>query len=206
MQLSQELRSFLENSKIKNTLQNLLDTLESKSFGLILFLLMLPAALPLPTFGITHVLEIVVVLVSLQLILLRPTIWLPKKILTTEVAWMSDKKFVSGLAGFVAKIEQFSKPRLSFLVCSKVGKILTGVFSLILAVTSFFAPLATGLDTLPAVGAVLIAFGLVFEDGILWLLGVVVGIVGIVTVVAAYYFGLQIFGQLWQQVMRLINL
>ena len=206
MKLSEELQSFLENPNIKNTLQNLLDTLESKSFGLVLFVLMLPAALPIPTFGITHILEAVAVLVALQMILLRPTIWLPKKVLTTEVAWMSDIKFVTGLKAFVQKIEKFAKPRFSFLVLSKGGKILTGIVSLIFAVIAFIAPLATGLDTLPAIGVVLIGLALVFEDGVLWILGILVGIIGMALVIASYYFGFQIFGQLWQQLMRLITI
>jgi hypothetical protein len=53
-----------------------------------------------------------------------------------------------------------------------------------LCVASALAPPLTGLDTLPALGAVLVALALILEDVILLVLGLVVGTGGIILLIA----------------------
>ncbi len=60
---------------------------------------------------------------------------------------------------------------------------MTGVFLAIFSAAAFLAPPFSGLDTLPSLGVVLIALSIIFEDMLLYILGLVVGVVGIGTVI-----------------------
>ena len=76
--LSERLKKWLK-SENKKTLSSLDDTFEEKSFAVAFLLLMALAALPIPTGGITHVLELINMLVAFELIIGRHTLWLPKR-------------------------------------------------------------------------------------------------------------------------------
>jgi hypothetical protein len=66
-----------------------------------------------------------------------------------------------------------------------------GAVVLVLSLTAFLAPPFTGLDTLPALGVVLLSVGVLLDDALLALVGVIVGAIGIVLVLilgtAAYH-------------------
>jgi hypothetical protein len=49
----------------------------------------------------------------------------------------------------------------------------------VLVVTAFLAPPFTGLDTLPSIGVVLISLGVLLEDPLLGLAGLLVGAAGV---------------------------
>jgi hypothetical protein len=55
---------------------------------------------------------------------------------------------------------------------------------LALSLTAFLAPPFTGLDTLPALGVVLISLGVLLDDSVLALVGVIIGALGVLLVLA----------------------
>lgn len=59
---------------------------------------------------------------------------------------------------------------------------ITALIIIGLTTIAFFAPPFSGLDTLPAMGVVLIALSLILEDIILYVLGIIVGSGGILLV------------------------
>ena len=52
-----------------------------------------------------------------------------------------------------------------------------------LTLTAFLAPPFTGLDTLPSLGIVLISLGVLFEDALLALIGLIIGAAGVLLVI-----------------------
>jgi hypothetical protein len=58
-----------------------------------------------------------------------------------------------------------------------------GALVFVLTLTAFVAPPFTGLDTLPSLGVVLLSLGVLLDDSLLALVGVVVGAVGLLLVV-----------------------
>src|SRR5690349_9627156 len=60
-------------------LADLVNKFEEKGFAILCFLLMALPALPLPTGGVTHVFEVIVLLLGLEMIAGRKRVWLPKK-------------------------------------------------------------------------------------------------------------------------------
>ncbi len=59
-----------------------------------------------------------------------------------------------------------------------------GVIFLIFTIAAFVSPPFAGLDTLPALGAVIIALSLILEDVLLLLIGSLVGSLGVGLVIA----------------------
>ena len=76
MRLSDELEGWLRSAGDK-TLGSLIDLFEERSFAVLFLFLLGPSALPLPTGGVTQVLEVIAILLALQLIANRDCVWLP---------------------------------------------------------------------------------------------------------------------------------
>src|SRR6185503_5226296 len=97
-----------------------------KSFAILFVLLMGVPALPLPTGGVTHVFEVIAVLLAAQLTVGRDEIWLPKRLCARELE--SDARFLNGLIKAIRRVERFSKPRLRFLFGHRLTNLLFGLF------------------------------------------------------------------------------
>jgi hypothetical protein len=161
------------------TLGSLIEVFEEKSFAILFVFLLGVPALPLPTGGATHVFEIIAALLSVQLIVGRDQIWLPQKWCKLELAGPKQQRFIAGLMKLIRKLERISRPRLRFLFHHRVSNSVFGLLVLGGTAGAFFAPPFTGLDTLPALGVVLVSLGVLLEDVIVVALGLIVGVGGV---------------------------
>ena len=94
------------------TLGGLIDAFGKGSFALIFVVLMAVPALPLPTGGVTHVFEIVVMLLALELIVGRRTVWLPERWRSARAGRrQSSEKFITTLLRRIRSLERLSRPR-----------------------------------------------------------------------------------------------
>ena len=66
----------------------------------------------------------------------------------------------------------------------RLSAILFGAVVFVLSLTAFLAPPFSGLDTLPALGVVVLALGVLLEDLVLAVVGLVIGALGALVVVA----------------------
>ena len=176
--VSQELERWLKEPGTK-TIGSLLDVFEEKSFAILFVLLMGVPAIPAPTGGATHVFEVITVLLALQLIVGRDEIWLPQRWREKELSGPRQKKFLDRLMRIIRWLEKFSKPRFRFLFDRRLTNIAFGLVITGLSVAAFFAPPFSGLDTLPALGAVLISLGVLLEDFAFVVVGLVIGAAGV---------------------------
>ena len=163
----------------ETTLGGLIDFFGQKSFALVFVLLLGVPALPLPTGGATHVFEIVAVLVALQLIAGRDQIWLPARWRKLELAGPRQQRFIGGLVRMVRRLERFSSPRLRWVFNHRLSNIVFGLLVVAGTVGAFLAPPFTGLDTLPALGVVLLSLAVLLEDIAIAVVAVIVGAVGV---------------------------
>jgi hypothetical protein len=146
----------------------------------VLFVLLLAlSALPLPTGGVTHVFELIAMLLALELIAGRTTVWLPERWRQRELG--SERSFESLLAR-IRWLESHSRPRLGFLLRHRLSGIVNGALVLVFTLGAFVAPPFSGLDTLPSLGVVLLSLGVLLDDALLASVGLVVGAVGVVLV------------------------
>ena len=148
---------------------------------LFVFLLAVPA-LPLPTGGVTHVFELIAMLLALELIAGRRTVWLPERWKRRQLGAAEQKRFSEGLVRRIRWLERHSRPRLGFLLTHRLSGVVFGALVLVLTVTAFLAPPFTGLDTVPSLGVVLLSLGVLLDDALLALIGVIVGAVGVLIV------------------------
>lgn len=179
--LSDRLERWLRPGPPKS-LGSLNELFGEKSFAVLFVLLLAVPALPLPTGGVTHLFELIAMLVALELIVGRQTIWLPQRWRQRELGPAAQKRFSELLLRRIRWLERHSRPRGAYLFHHRLGGIGYGVAVLALSLVAFLAPPFTGLDTLPALGVVVLSVGVLLDDALLALAGVVVGTVGVVLV------------------------
>jgi hypothetical protein len=161
------------------TLGSLIDVFEEKSFAILFVLLLGVPALPLPTGGATHVFEIIAVLLALELIAGRDQIWLPQRWRKLELAGQRQQRFITALMKMIRRLERFSRPRLRFLFDHRLSNIVFGLLVIGGSAGAFLAPPFTGLDTLPALGVVLLSLGVLLGDFVVVVVALIVGVAGV---------------------------
>lgn len=175
---SKTLHSWLISND-KKTIGSMLDVFDEKSFAFLFLVLMIFPAAPLPTGGLVHIFEVIVILIALQLVIGRKELWLPKKLKKVELDSVTRKKVLPFLEKRVKFFERFAKPRLGGVMNNTWFRSQLGIFVILFTLGAFFAPPFTGLDTLPSLGVVFIAIGVILNDLAILLVGYVVGAVGL---------------------------
>jgi hypothetical protein len=175
---SDQLEAWLRSEQTK-TLGALGDVSGEKSFAVTILFLMFVPALPLPTGGITHVFEVITVLLAAQMVLGRRTIWLPERWQRRELGALTTGKAVPFMIRRIRWFEKFSRPRGERLYRQRWFGRLLGLALMGLAIGSAAAPPFSGLDTLPALGAVAVALSIILEDVVVLGIGLAIGAAGI---------------------------
>ncbi len=170
------LRRWLSD-KPSRTVDELIRAFPEKSIAVVIFVLMLLPATPLPTGGITHVFEIIALLGAVQLMLGRSMLWLPERLRQAEL----DTRSLRQLEKIIDRLSRWER-RLSFVTVRlelAAGRRFVGVVLGLFILGAFLAPPFSGLDTLPALGAVLAALALVLDSAGFLAVGIILGTVGI---------------------------
>lgn len=185
--LSKELqRYFFEEDRGETvSLAQVIALAEEKVFGVILVLLALPSALPLPAVGYSVPFGILIFLVAVQLVVGRKSLWLPlawqrKTIKTEKVQGILEK----GLP-WLKKIEAIAHPRFPIICQTQGGRVVMGL-SMMLMATSMICPIP-GTNTLPAIGVFITAFGLQEDDGLISAAGILFSVFIAVVMVSVIY-------------------
>ena len=178
VKFSDRLEKWLKSNDSK-TLGDLQLVFGDKAFALAFLLLLSIPALPLPTGGISHATEIVAMLLALEMVIGRQAIWLPKRWQKLSLGKTSQKKALPFLMRRIRWFEKFSRPRLGSFLEQRGMRSVIGLTVFLLSLGAFLAPPFSGLDTLPALGVVIIALGLILEDVVFYIIGTFIGILGI---------------------------
>lgn len=205
MALTDDLKNFFEDTTTHNTLANLVKHLKEKSFAIIVLLLLLPSALPIPTGGLTNVFELIALFIALQMITRRPFLWLPQKLIHMELKWASDQRFVSAVTKYLQVFEKYLRPRFALVMRNPAFDVFAGIALFLGILGALTAPWFTGLDTLPSIGVVVMALALVSEDLVMFVLGLVCALIGLTLVVLVWMFGIGILGFLWQGLVNFVS-
>lgn len=175
---SKHLETWLKSDKPK-TLQGLVDNFAEKSFAILFLVLMAISALPLPTGGLTHIFEVITMLLALELIAGAPRVWLPKRWRGLHLAPRLQNATLPTLVKVIRRVERYSRPRLNVLLNNVVIIRVVGLLVFALSLSAFLAPPFSGLDTLPSLGVVLISLAVILEDFLVFVLGLAIGAAGI---------------------------
>jgi hypothetical protein len=179
---SDELEGWLRSDEPK-TLGALNDVFDERSFAVAITLLMFPSALPIPTGGVTHVLEVVTLLLAAQIVIGRDEIWLPRRWRGRELGSTMTGKAIPFVIRRVRFFERHSHGRVVWLFEQGWFLRLLGVIIFVFTVGAIVAPPFSGLDTLPALGVVLIALSIILRDIAFVVAGAVLGTGGIALII-----------------------
>jgi hypothetical protein len=181
---SHKLEAWLKSKKPK-TLTSLDEVFGEKSFAITILLLMFIPSLPLPTGGITHIFEIITVLLALEVLLGLKTIWLPKRWKQMKLAGVIERRAIPMILRRIRWFEKHSSQKFNRIFQLSLFTRLNALVIIVFTAASFLAPPFSGLDTLPALGVVLLCLSVILEDVRVFLLGYITGIAGVAIVVAA---------------------
>jgi hypothetical protein len=172
--VSDELEEWLESDR-KKTVGDLVDTFGPRSFAILFIVLMALPALPLPTGAISHVLEVLTVLLALELVIGRREVWIPQRFENRELKSVTNPKFSRSLLKRIRWFEKFSRPRMAGLLENRLTSVVFGVAVAGLTVAAFFSPPFSGLDTLPSLGVVVLSLGVLLGDIVIAVIGLAIG-------------------------------
>lgn len=143
-----------------------------------------PSALPLPTGGVTNLLEVIAMLLALQLVIGRRTIWLPLRWRAVVITGPRSGRFIQRLIRLVAWVEQRSRPRGRFVFGNRLSNAIFGALVFIGTAGAFVAPPFSTLDTLPSLGVVVLSVGVLVEDVVIAGAGLAIGAGGVALLIA----------------------
>lgn len=175
---SQELDEWLKSKQTK-TLLALDEVFGERTFAILFMFLMATSALPIPTAGITDVFAVITILFALQMAIGREGLWLPKRWRKMKLNSTMRTKLLPALVKTVRKIEKHSKPRMLWVFRGRISDLVLGIGVAVLAGSTITAPPFSGLDTIPALGVILISSGIILKDGLLVTVGGFVGACGV---------------------------
>ena len=152
-----------EQSQSGLTLGEVFERIGDRGFGVLLIILSLPSALPVPAPGYSTPFGILIAVLALQMIAGRTTPWLPERAARTKL----HGKFLDAMLGFFSKffgkVEFLIRPRLQW-IGSRAGRAFLGVLVLIMACLMILPIPLT--NTFPAFVIFLTGIGLTEEDGL----------------------------------------
>lgn len=180
---SDQLEAWLKGKQPK-TLASLDRVFQDKSFAITFLLLMILPATPLPTGGITHIFEIIVILLCLEMIAGRQSPWLPEKWKHMPLGKTFTGKVIPTIMRWIRWFERHSSPRGKKFFALPFAPQILGLVVMIFTLGALLSPPFSGLDTLPSIGVVVIGLSIILEDVVLFLVGLVAGTAGIALTLA----------------------
>jgi len=154
------------------TLEEILALSGERTFGFLFVLLSLPSALPVPAPGYSIPFGIVMGLLALQLLKGSEQPWLPEDWRSKGFNREKVKGFINKGLPWLRRIEAVSRPRLTGVCTSPVGRLVMGLAILLMS-CCMMIPIP-GTNTLPAIGIFVTGFGLLDDDGAISLAGLTI--------------------------------
>jgi len=188
MSLSDVLASISQQTAGEHvTFGEILETFGSRAFGPILLIPALIAVLPTGAIpGMSLLTGSIIALVAVQLLVMRPSPWLPRKL----TAWSFPRdKLVASLEAarpYTSWIDRFLRPRWTVLLDQPFSQI-SALICLTMALSMFPLALLPFAVAIPGISVALIALGMTARDGVLLVVGYVFAAVAIG--VTLYAFG-----------------
>ena len=185
--LSRELHQFvgtLESDTV--TIGQILDRIADRGFGLVLLILALPAALPIPAPGYATPFGLMMAALAIQMMRGRTTPWFPERIRNRSLK-RSKLEWTVRNAGFPLRfVEWIIRPRLSGLARNRLFLGLVG-FVVMLMSLSMALPVPLT-NTAPSFVIFVLAAGILEEDGLVLLGGLLLAPIAAGIAGVAIYF------------------
>lgn len=153
------------------TIGRVIDSLESRAFGMLLIIFALPVAIPF-LYGIPQIVSVPMLMLAGQMVAGREAPWLPDNVRARSLPQQSFIAVVRRGVPVIRWFEKISKPRLQFITGRKAERVI-GLF-LCLFCLSIMVPLPLT-NTFPGIAVAIVAIGFIERDGVLVLVGTLFG-------------------------------
>ena len=165
--LSAVLREIAERDAETISIGELMECFGGRAMGALLLVFGLACLLPLPPGG-TTIFGAPLVLLAPQLMIGRPTPWVPRRLRARALAIADFRRGLPRLLNRLEAVEAISRPRLAFLF-SPLGERAIGLVCTALALV-LILPIPLG-NVLPAAAVSVLSLSLVQRDGFIALAG-----------------------------------
>lgn len=169
--LLEDVRTRLSAPEI--SVRALLEIFHERGFGFFLFLIALPAALPLPALGLNTLIALPLLVLTGQQAMGRHTIWLPARWQNKTLSAATLTRWIEAAQPWVGKIEWIIRPRWGFMT--------QGLFSHLIGLAGMIMALSITLpipltNTVPSFGIACMAIGVLMRDGLAVIGGMIIGL------------------------------
>ena len=153
------------------TLGDVMERLDERAFGFALLLLALPCTLPF-VYVLPQIVAVPMLFLAGQMALGRRSPWLPEKLHARRFSVPDFRNVVERSEKYVGWVERFARPRLRPVTGHGAARLVGLV--LLVPIASILIPLP-GTNSVPGVGVAVAALGLIERDGVLVVLGLLIG-------------------------------
>lgn len=179
-----------KTSADKISVHDLIVAMDAGGFGLVMTLFSLPIIIPLPP-PFPSLISIPMVVFAFQLMIGLKSPSLPKRISNYSISRHILASTVEKAAPYIRRAEGFMRPRL-LILSSSIFKQVIGFFCFIF---SMFILLPMPLSNfLPGMGVLISSFGLLSRDGVIILIGLLIGCIGLTITLSIVFLGVEVFG------------
>jgi hypothetical protein len=163
--------------RIEISFADIRDAMGDRAFGALLFVFAAPNALPVNAPGVSVLLGVPLIFLSLQLMLGFAVPWLPRFVVRRSVRRQSFARVMNHAIPWIRRLEKLSRPRLAALASGPIERFI-GFVCIVLCLV-LVLPIPFG-NMGPAVAICMLAFALLERDGLATLAGMLIGIAAIV--------------------------
>ncbi len=172
----------------KVSVGELMEVLHERGFGILLVIFVLPNCIPIPAPGLVSLTAIPLLFLSAQMIYGADHPWLPSWVNNEAIKRSLLAKLVGKASPVMRKIERLLRPRISF-ASSETGEKVLGLFCFLFSICIAIPLPWTNL--VPGYGILIMALGLLSRDGVVMLIGLLVGLFGATITGGILLFGME---------------
>jgi hypothetical protein len=164
------------------TLDEAIETLGDRGYGLAMLMLSLPMALPISAIpGVSTVFGVPLILIAAQLMLGRHRPWLPRWLGSKSFARADLARIMDKALPWLERCERLIRPRLGILVTFAAERVI-GALSAFMALLMSL-PIVLG-NQPPAIAIALFSLALIGRDGLFVILGLATAVLSVFLVAA----------------------
>jgi hypothetical protein len=166
---------------------DLIQAMEGAGFGLTLMIFSFGIIIPLPP-PFPSMIAIPLAIFSFQMMIGLPAPKLPKMFAKMTVKRSILGALVRKSSPYIGKVEKILRPRLIFMTSMIAERIVGGLIFMFSVFVLAPLPLS---NFIPGLGVLITSFGMIGRDGLVMILGILVGFLGMAIAVLTVFFGLE---------------
>jgi hypothetical protein len=165
------------------SLKETIETLGERVFGISILLFCIPNCVPIPNFaGLSAFTGIPIGIIGLHMMVGKSHLWLPASLGNKQFSTHRFGRMLKRAVPTIQKTEVLLHPRLRMMSGQTMQRLLGVVFVILATIMSLPIPFG---NFMPGLAMALIAIGLIERDGVIIVIGLIVGVVTVALMLTA---------------------